>query len=576
LAAAAAALASGAASARAQAGGPTELTVAPSSLTLVTETNLNPTTRTLTLTNPGATETIFAAFVDVGWMRVAPNAGGLGSDASIDLDLAFDVAGLTADDYSGTVSIFDGSAVNDPAVVDVALQVLDPVVETILADLDFTIAATTSDWLFGTNMGVGASTQGANGICMQVPDPGDNILLWISPSNLIPLMDSTVYRARMSLDTDQTDVDAIPLFNFIYDNFQLGGRFGFMNYGGERWIWDANGHGGAMGIGRPQGRSDFEFWFAPISLALPQWRLFNEHGSAAFDPEADAFNDMRLIFRVLDLGGAADPLAASRDSGTICIRSARISAVPLDALRRHAVTVYDPPLNDGSNVPGQEDPDSPDRTHFPQSDGNAANFPNVVADIIDGEWRVSMGPLPLQAAAIARATLGPDVIAAGPMLMPDGVLNPLRFFPIEWSGDALYMTRARVRSDLPGPDEGVDPVDVIILNHETFTAELGGLDWVTGGADINGDAPGDGGGMLRAGSPRLRSTTGGVAPEYLAFFHGNNATLSPISFADRWKAQVDIFNRSDLNGNNSGMDSLAVESLAVDRIDNLNPSGGNE
>jgi hypothetical protein len=149
----------------------------------------------------------------------------------------------------------------------------------------------------------------------------------------------------------------------------------------------------------------------------------------------------------------------------------------------------------------------------------------------------------------------------------------MRFFPIEWSADALYMIRARIRSDLPGPEEGVDPADVIILNHETYTDELGGFDWATPGMDLNGDEPGDGGGMLRASSPRLLSTTGGVAPEYLAFFHGNNATLSPISFAGRWKAQVDIFKRSEILSAHPGLDSLAVESLAVDRIDNLNPSG---
>jgi hypothetical protein len=127
------------------------------------------------------------------------------------------------------------------------------------------------------------------------------------------------------------------------------------------------------------------------------------------------------------------------------------------------------------------------------------------------------------------------------------------------------MIRAAIRSDADG---GFDPVDAIILNHETFTAELGGLDFVTGGGDLNGDAPGDGGGMNRAGSPRSLSTTLGVAPEYIAFFHGNRATASVIANAARWKAQVDLFNRTDLGGGpNSGRDPIVVERLEVDRVD---------
>jgi hypothetical protein len=58
----------------------------------------------------------------------------------------------------------------------------------------------------------------------------------------------------------------------------------------------------------------------------------------------------------------------------------------------------------------------------------------------------------------------------------------------------------------------------------------------------------------------------------MTFFHGNNATASLIQNANRWKAQVDVFNRSDLAGGpGSGLDGLRVESLRIDRID----MGGN-
>jgi hypothetical protein len=124
------------------------------------------------------------------------------------------------------------------------------------------------------------------------------------------------------------------------------------------------------------------------------------------------------------------------------------------------------------------------------------------------------------------------------------------------------MTRASMRAVTGG---GADPPNLIMLNFETFTAEFGGQDYVTGGADLNGASPGDGGGMFRAASPRAAAV--GAGPEYLSFFYSHNATASPIPNAARWKAQVDLFNRTDLDGGAaSGQDTIAVDSLRVDRI----------
>jgi hypothetical protein len=124
------------------------------------------------------------------------------------------------------------------------------------------------------------------------------------------------------------------------------------------------------------------------------------------------------------------------------------------------------------------------------------------------------------------------------------------------------MIRAAIRAD--GADR--DPIDIIAINFETSTAELGGSDFITTG---NPEIPG---GMHRAGSPRPSQATGGVAPEYVSFFHANNATASLIQNAARWKAQVDLFNRADLGGGPaSGADPIVVTSLRVGRIDGFDP-----
>jgi hypothetical protein len=282
-------------------------------------------------------------------------------------------------------------------------------------DLDFRVGGSPHGWTGGALPGLdGTTSVGANGLCMTVAADGLNGVGWFSPANLVPLMDRAVYRLRASISTTQTAVDAIPLFFFLYANQQ--DDF-FQSYGGERWVWDASGAAGAAGIGRLGGLSEIEFYFGPISMDAPSWRTNNDLGGTAFSAEADSINDMRLFFRVLDLAGGADPLSAADDFGTICISDFEVTALPLSLLRAAATNVYAPPLDDGSNAPGVEDPRHPQRTHFAQTQVNLSAFPTIEADIIDGTWRVKLpgidgasDPLSL---GFVRATLGPDVVSAG-------------------------------------------------------------------------------------------------------------------------------------------------------------------
>jgi hypothetical protein len=402
---------------------------------------------------------------------------------------------------------------------------------------------------------------------MTGPGPGDNIVLWVSGENDIPLMDQVVYRARLNVNTDQSGTDAIPLFNFNYDNFQTGA--GFLNYGGEHWIWDGSGAGGSQGIGRPNGRDVFEVFFAPPVLNFDTWRSSNPNGSTAFDAAADDINDIRITFRILDLGGGADALSATADLGTICIESATISTVLIGTIDAKKESIYNVGLHDGIAGAGS-DPNSAARTYFEQSDENLVSYPNVQADIVSGAWQVSLGTIPT-GTGIVRATLGPDVVATGSILLPGNQLRPERFYPILWETDTIYMTEADVRT---GTGSGTDAADVMIFNFEAYGAELGGTHFITPqGADLS-SVPGrtgpDGGGMLHAGAPPT-----GTAETAVWFFSGNNEPANPnaIANANGWKAQIDLFNREDLNGGGtSGQDQFIAERVENFRL-NLSLSG---
>jgi hypothetical protein len=432
---------------------------------------------------------------------------------------------------------------------------------------DFRIAGNSIGWLDGVTGGsLGSTFQSAtNGLCMQVEAAGSNTALWLSPDNHVALVNGAAYRWRMKITTDQAAVDSIPLVSFVYDNFQ-GSAAGFSNYGGERWLWDGSGSGGAGGISRAQGlgsRSDnWEIWFAPMAVTAPQWTTANARGSTAFDAAADAFNDLRLQMRVLDINPA---LLSQDDSGTICVEQMCLSTVPMADLLNAAVSVYNPPLNDGvaafvanpTHANGAtENTTEVNRTHFVHSPALAASAPTVNSDIVGGVWQVAFpaitaasDPLGL---GIVRATLGPDTIA-------ETVAN-VRFNPISWETGTLYISRARVRSDSGGAS--TDPPDVYIMARETQTAELGGLDYITPGSDLNGATAGDGGGMLGAGQ--------GVetAADFYSLFFGNVVTVSTVIGSNQWKSKIDLFNRSDLGGSAaSGQDGVAVEALEVLRVE---------
>jgi hypothetical protein len=434
---------------------------------------------------------------------------------------------------------------------------------------DFKIAGHTAGWLDGITMGtIGSTFQStASGICMQVGAAGTNQALWLTPENDVELVNGAAYRWRMKLTTDQTAVDAIPLMTIVYDNFQ-GSATGFSNYGGERWLWDGSGSGGAAGIGRAQGlgsRSDnWEVWFAPLAVTAPQWTTANPRGSTAFDAAGDANNDLRLTLRVLDINAA---LLSDADSGTICIEQMCLSTAPMADLLNSAVSIYNPPLNDGlaafvanpthTNT-GTENTTDPNREHFARSAAFATNFPTVNSDVVGGVWQVSFPAITAASdpngLGLLRASLGPDNVSEGPGF-------PLsQFNPITWETGTLYISRARIRSDSTGLS--TDPPDVFIMNRETATAELGGLDFITPGGDLNGATAGDGGGMLGAGQGHE------TAADFYSLFFGNVTTVTTTLDAQRWKSKLDYFTRADLGGaTSSGQDAIAVEALEVLRVE---------
>lgn len=387
-------------------------------------------------------------------------------------------------------------------------------------------------WFGGATAGSGEVEARADGLCLTVPERGDNIVGWVGPERFVGLIDRATYRVRIHATTDRTEPDSIPRFDFVYDNYNSSG-FGNAYMGELMWLDQA---GGANGVGR--GLSVLEAWAAPNALATAQWRGLVDPETSAFSPAADSFNDMRIVLRLLDLDSSNT--LAENDSGTVCASRIEIDVVPLDAMQVESLE-WGPPIGSA--------------THAPQTYGQAAQAAGEAR--IDDEAATAFYRLE-PAEPGARKTLLPfDADAAGESPDPYG-FAPL--FPVRWSGGALYRATAMIRSDVAGGEEGADPADAIFVEFDTATTELVAVHLTTRGSPPDN--------LWLAASPRLAETTGGAQP-YVGFFHGHNATtVDPVGvpFADRFRAMVDLFNLPQIGGPESGRDPLAVEGLVVERV----------
>jgi hypothetical protein len=386
-------------------------------------------------------------------------------------------------------------------------------------------------WLGAVQLG-GIATSTVGGLCMDMPGPGDNALAWLSPQPLVELVDMAVYKATCSMSTNQTGVDQIPLWELLYQNtffvddginppFVAGNTFG-----GEAVILDVDG--GANGIGRPQGLDDFVFWFAPNALITPQWRgmtgVPSIDANSAFDSSVDAYNDINILFRVLDFDAAN--INAQVDMGEICVQRLRIERTDYNTIQLNPL--YTPMITDA--------------IYAAEATGQAGCGSSSI-DNGAGEILYTVG------AGTCRKTMVPF----DPM-QDNGVNFNLQLYPVQWQSNKLYLGLSRVRSNVNGgvgTTEGVDPIDTFAIVATVPAGE---------NAMVNLTVKGSAGNMEHAASPKLPGNTGGVGQTYVGVWASNNASVSMGNMdADRFRFYTDIFNVPTIAGD--GMDPVAIETM---------------
>lgn len=403
----------------------------------------------------------------------------------------------------------------------------------------------------------GGSTAGTTGtgtgFCMWVPltNVAGAGIYWWSPHNrliangatpgYITLVDSTVYRTRTTVQTDQTGVARIPFWTHGYNNnfYPIPPTLRSNIYGGDTTILDVAG--GRNGIGRTQGRTDFDFWFCPNAMLTKQWRGQDAWNASfsPFSPTVDTRNDINVNIRILDGAQGGATILNENDTGYVCLKKLRGDRVLYSKLVM--TLVNGGPLNTA--------------THNVQT-GSSTFEP---ASIINAN-------------AHATFTLGPNIVTNATTgrkkLMfynPAGADALLQTYPFasNWADNEILVLKTKIRSAVGAPTgtvEGTDPVNLILHTWDTPTFELTNTQYTQMGA---------GGNMKWAASPRLLSTTGSATgEEYVTFMYTQNRTKSPpvVTNGDRIRGFADFQNTSTLGSGTDGLNPFIVETLELHKV----------
>jgi hypothetical protein len=373
------------------------------------------------------------------------------------------------------------------------------------------------NWSGFIPIGNGNYSVNEDGLCMNVPGPGDNIVGWISPERYVELMSDTVYHVRIDLSTDQSDPNAIPFLSFVYDNFNSNG-YGNI-YGGETLILDVGQNGGSNGIGRPGGRNFFDIYFAPASSLTPQWNGSVPGIVSAFDPSVENFNDIRFVLRVLDIESSS--INAGIDSGMICLNKIYVNLIPISDIIGNTTLLFNDPIN-SQNYTAFSNNQDPLFAEINDSE-NTANY------ILDN--------------SSDHASLFPGI---SPFYRSD-------LYPVLWETDTLYLAKVQMKLD----DAGInDPLDALAIVFQTSSQELGQSHIVNRGSSGN---------MYHTASP-LKGTTAGGYQTFMGLFYGQNVTNIPLQDYNKLRVFVHMFNTPQLHGTGTGSSMTKISNIEVHKV----------
>jgi len=383
---------------------------------------------------------------------------------------------------------------------------------------DFTTGV--NGWTQGSTLG-SVLTSGATGLCTAVTASGVNIGEWVSPYQIIALQDFSVYRIRATMSTNQNTAGSVPLWDIYMQNLDSGSSGAPQSYAGDYFFLDNTGSANAV-KGPGVGLNVFDMWYTPAAVRTPQWRNAT---TGAFAAARDAANDMRLVFRVLDVDGSG--YNAEADSGQICLTNLSIDRFDLNneysttltggySLNPivngiNGVSVQDVLAGLGAGTGSNKDFATAPLTITPQ-DPNG--WKNEITVITPGDTN--------------NPALSDPSYGTGAAVVDN--------YPVNWAANTLY--ELVVEASAPDAVAENNGPDALLLGIDTKTIEVFADSYALVGF------PGS------PGMPKMTTTVGGTQI-YSMFLWSHNRTLSATPEAGRIRYRVEVLNTENFNRTDS-------------------------
>jgi hypothetical protein len=369
--------------------------------------------------------------------------------------------------------------------------------------------------------GATSSSPAGQGLCIGVPLGGVTIGQWNQTANFIDLTPNAVFEIRATMDSTQSTLEAVPLFDFVYDNFPNPASSPNA-YGGDYLFLGNEGGANAPGSG---GRTNYRVFFTPMPILTPQ---FNNATTGAFTTANAPLNDMRVYFRIIDADGAG--YNAEADQGVICMENIAIWKYDMGDETAVGAAEYDV-----QNITAS--------THYGLAPGGGTNFNFSGGD-------VTISPTNAQGwndEGIMIVQPGDNVLNVATGV---GVLDD---FPVAWDSDELF----KVTVVLSGSNAAADtnPPDAIRMGADGPTTEL---------LCANNVTPN----FSTIGTPKQDATVGGPQT-YVCYFYTHNETRSGLPNSHQIRPRFDLINVAALGANgftrNAGgviMRSMTMQQVA--------------
>jgi hypothetical protein len=354
-----------------------------------------------------------------------------------------------------------------------------------------------------------------NGLCITVPAAGSNFALWHSTyGGSLQLLQNTVYRFRLDVESNTGDLPkgTTPFWDLVIDNVDEATSTTIQSsqskFTGDFMNWDNNGS--ANSLRSDVGRNQFDVYWAPAALDDANW---NDPVTGEFIPDNDAYNDMKLSFRVIDVTG---PIDGQNDLGTLCLRH-----LTVDRANEHLFQVVNPDVWTENNVTLDNFSftsifNNSTIFDFTTSAGNAIISPWLNGPRGGNAWSIEVIQVVPGDANVDFSTT--DTINA---TVPDN-------WPIPWVSDQLL--KGTISMQAPNAASEVAPPDALSVGFDSATSEL-----------LYSSA-------MLSGSNNVGMPKNGVASNYVAYFYTHNASLATPPALNALRLTLSILNNPNVLG----------------------------